>query len=169
MNPKIILRKISLEDCVKISQAFSEQSWNKAVSQYQLYVQYQEQGIRDVIIAEFEGVFAGYLTIHWKSDYTAFREKGIPEVVDLNVLKKFQRKGIASRLMEEAESRIKKVSPFAGIGFGLTKDYGAAQILYINRGYKPDGNGLVKNSRSLSYGEQVTVGDDLVFYLIKSL
>ena len=45
--------------------------------------------------------------------------------------------------MDEAENRIKKYSNMAGIGFGVYKDYGAAQILYINRGYKPDGLSLI--------------------------
>ena len=32
-------------------------------------------------------------------------------------------------------------SDHAGIGFGLYADYGAAQRLYIKRGYIPDGRG----------------------------
>ncbi|MCB0854975.1 MAG: GNAT family N-acetyltransferase, partial [Bacteroidetes bacterium] len=124
---------------------------------------------RDIIIAELNGEFAGYLTIKWESDYIPFREKAIPEIVDFNVLKKFQRKGIGTALMDEAEKRIKQVSDYAGIGFGVYKDYGAAQVLYIRRNYVPDGNGLVKDSRSLEYGEMVEVNDDLVICLVKEL
>ena len=163
------LREIRKEDCVVISQAFLEQGWNKPKEQYLKYLSYQENGERDIIIATLNGAFAGYLTIKWKSDYKPFREKGIPEIVDFNVLKKFQRKGIGTKLMDEAEKRIKKVSDFAGIGFGVTEDYGAAQILYINRNYKPDGRGLVRDSKSIKHGEVITIGDDIAFCLIKKL
>ena len=129
----------------------------------------QEQGIRDFLLATFENEFAGYLTINWTSHYPPFRNRGIPEIVDFNVLKKFQRRGIGTALMDEAERRIQQVSPIAGIGFGITKDYGAAQILYIKRGYIPDGRGLLLDGESLDYGRRVTISDDLVICLTKHL
>jgi len=169
--PKESLRfyKIEEQDCQVISDAFAQQGWNKPTEQYQRYLRFQKEGSRDVIIAKLNNTFAGYLTIQWTSNYPPFKEKNIPEVVDFNVLKKYQRKGIGNALMQEAEDRIKKVSAVVGIGFGVTKDYGAAQILYIKRNYIPDGNGLCRNSKSLKYGEQVTIADDLVFHLIKKL
>lgn len=166
---KLILRKIRKEDCKEISDAFKSQNWYKPESQYERYLELQEIGEKDVIIAELDGKFAGYLTIDWDSKHIGFKEKGIPEIVDLNVLKKYQRQGIATSLMDEAERRIKIRSAYSGIGFGVTKDYGAAQILYISRNYKPDGNGITKESRSLKNGEEVIIGDDLVFYLSKRL
>ncbi len=165
----LLLRKIQKSDPQKISQAFLSQGWNKPISQYEQYYEYQETGKRDIIIAELDGDFAGYLTIKWQSDYLPFQEKEIPEIVDFNVLKKYQRHGIGTRLMDEAENRIQKVSDFAGIGFGVYKDYGAAQILYIKRGYIPDGRGLVKDSISLKKGDSVTVDDSIVFCLVKKL
>ena len=169
VHENLILRKILPADCQPISEAFALQGWNKPISQYQTYVKYQESGERDVIIAEIEGIFAGYLTIKWKSDYQPFAQEGIPEIVDFNVLKKYQRRGIGTRLMDEAEARIQKVSEYAGIGFGVYEDYGAAQILYVKRGYIPDGRGLVLDSVSLKYGDQVTIDDSLVFCLKKKL
>ena len=169
VNKDLILRKIRKEDCEKISAAFKDQGWDKPVAQYKRYLKYQDEGKKDVIIASLADEFAGYLTINWESSYIPFQEKGIPEIVDFNVLKKFQRQGIGTQLMDEAERRIKKVSKFAGIGFGAYKDYGAAQILYINRQYKPDGNGLVKDSKPLQYGEQVIIDDSIIFFLTKAL
>lgn len=163
------LRSIRLTDCKMISEAFKEQGWHKPTSLYEKYCLYQEEGKRDVILAIVNEEFAGYLTIKWKSDYPPFRIGTIPEIADFNVLKKYQRLGIGTSLMDEAEIRIKKVSEFAGIGFGVFKDYGAAQILYFNRGYKPDGNGLVKNSIPLEYGEIITIDHSIVFYLTKNL
>ncbi|MCB0279984.1 MAG: GNAT family N-acetyltransferase [Calditrichaeota bacterium] len=169
MKPNLVLRKIEYADCRKISEAFKDQGWNKPVAQYEEYVQFQERGERDIIIAELNGAFAGYLTIKWESDYQPFAIRGIPEIVDFNVLKKFQRRGIGTSLMDEAEARIKKVSDYAGIGFGVYQDYGAAQILYVNRGYIPDGKGIVRNSVPLKYGDEIRIDDSIVFCLTKQL
>ena len=169
MEKQLKIRSLTDSDCEQIYSAFREQGWEKPISLYQSYLDFQTSGKRDILVAELEGDFAGYLTILWESEYGPFKEKGIPEINDFNVLEKFQRRGIGSRLMDEAESRIKQRSPFAGIGFGVTKDYGKAQILYIKRGYVPDGNGMVRNHLPLNYGEQVTVDDDLAIYLTKKL
>jgi len=166
---KISIRSLKKEDCRKISDGFVAQGWNKPESQYLQYLEYQNTGERDILIAEYENEIAGYLTIKWVASYPPFLKKQIPEIVDFNVYKKFQRKGIGTVLMDEAESRIKQHSLFAGIGFGITEDYGAAQILYIKRGYIPDGKGLIRNSKSLQYGDEVVIDDDLVICLLKKL
>jgi len=169
MPQSLRLRTLMAEDCPLISRAFADQGWDKSISQYEHYLNLQAEGVRDIILAEWEGEFAGYLTIQWKSGYAWFRERGIPEVVDLNVLKKFQRRGIASAMMDEAESRIKTVSNQAGIGVGMTPDYGAAQQMYVRRGYIPNGEGLHHEGHVLAYGDQVEVDDGLVLYLTKVL
>ena len=167
---KILIRRLKKEDCKKLSDGFVAQGWgDKPESQYLQYLEYQASETRDILVAEYENEIAGYLTIKWKSNYPSFKAKQIPEIVDFNVYKKFQRKGIGSVLMDEAESRIKLRFPQVGIGFGITKDYGAAQILYIKRGYIPDGNGLVKNFKRLDYGEKIIVNHDLAMYLTKKL
>ncbi|MEM6346387.1 MAG: GNAT family N-acetyltransferase [Bacteroidota bacterium] len=165
----LVLRKITLEDCAPISQAFKAQGWNKPQKQYEHYHQLQESGIRDVIIADYQAEFAGYLTIMWESNYGPFKAAGIPEIVDFNVLKKFQRRGIGSALMDEAETRVKKRSPICGIGVGMLKSYGAAQILYVQRGYIPDGSGLYNDDQALDYGDTVIMGDGVVLHLTKTL
>ncbi len=169
MKQKIELRNIKKSDCQPINKAFEAQGWNKPTEQYERYFQYQETGERDIIIATVDGEFAGYLTIMWTSTYLSFKEKNIPEIVDFNVLKKYQRLGIGTILMDEAEQRIKKKTQYAGIGFGVYKDYGAAQILYINRGYIPDGNGLIKDNRIVKPGDTITIDDSVVLFLIKNL
>lgn len=169
MKANLELRPLTETDCLKISEAFSLQGDNKASSLYQHYLKLQERNDLEPIIATVDGDFAGYLAIKWKPDYPPFQENGIPEVVDFNVLHKYQRKGIGTALMDEAERRIKRVSPVAGIGFGVFKDYGKAQILYVKRGYVPDGNGIVKDSKPLTFGEQTVIDHSLVFYLTKEL
>lgn len=142
---------------------------NKPQSLYEQYVQWQKEALRDVLIAEVNDVFTGYLTIQWQSGYEPFKAANIPEIVDFNVLPPHRRKGIGTKLMDEAERRIKNVSPTAGIGFGIYKDYGAAQKLYIKRGYIPDGNGLVKDGHVVKPGTKLFVDDSLAIYLTKQL
>ncbi|MEO0875109.1 MAG: hypothetical protein AAFY48_10930, partial [Bacteroidota bacterium] len=65
METLLSLRALRLEDCALISKAFREQGWSKSQAKYEQYLQYQEQGLRDIVLAELEGQFAGYLTIVW--------------------------------------------------------------------------------------------------------
>ena len=57
----------------------------------------------------------------------------------------------------------------AGISVGMDPDYGAAQRMYVQRGYVPDGRGLTHNNRYVRRGEQVTVDDDLNLFFTKRL
>jgi len=77
--------------------------------------------------------------------------------------------GIGTALMDEAERVIAARSAVAGIGAGMTADYGAAQRLYVRRGYLPDGRGLMTHERPVIAGKSVLVDDDLVLYLTKRL
>src|SRR3972149_9260966 len=97
----------------------------------------QEMEFRDVYVAFEKGRFAGYLTICWTSSYKPFEKEGIPEIVDLNVLPNFRRQGVGTKLMDKAESEIAKVSPVAGIGVGMTPDYGGARKIYVFGGDFP--------------------------------
>ena len=167
--PTTTLRQLTLPDCPLIAAAFAAQGWHKPEDQYQRYWQESRRHERDVLLAEYGGEFAGYLTIVWQSDYPPFRQAAIPEIVDFNVLIKFRRLRIGSALMDEAEQRIAALSPVAGIGVGLEAGYGAAQVLYARRGYVPDGRGIVAHGVYPHYGEQITIDDDLVLYLTKKL
>lgn len=165
----IVIRNLLSQDCEIISKAFAKQGWNKTKEQFQDYFIQQEKGIRDVIIAECCNEFAGYITILWNSSYPAFIERNIPEIMDFNVLLKFRRKHIGTILMDEAEERLKISSKVAGLRVGLTADYGAAQVLYVKRGYVPDGFGIHYEDKKLNYGDQALVDDELTLGLIKVL
>jgi len=163
------IRLLESEDIPQIVKAFEELGWNKPAAQYERYFAEQMFDVRDIHVAFVENQFAGYLTICWTSTYPPFQEAQIPEIVDFNVLPKYRRQGIGTALMDKAESEIAKASNIAGIGVGMTPDYGAAQRLYILRGYIPDGRGLYHRNHYPVYGEQVTVDDDLAIFLTKEL
>lgn len=165
-----VVRLLTETDATRISQAFAEQGWHKSVEQYRTYFEESQAGSRTVLIAETEnGAFAGYTTIVWQSHYPPFLEANVPEIVDFNVLIKYQRRGIGSALMDAAEALIAQRSNTAGIGFGLMHDYGNAQILYTKRGYIPDGRGIFSHGRWLKDGDKLTLGHDVALYLTKSV
>jgi ribosomal protein S18 acetylase RimI-like enzyme len=166
---KITIRPLETRDIPEITKAFEQLGWDKPISQYERYFQEQMLEIRDVHVAFLDGEFTGYLTICWTSSYELFHEQNIPEIVDLNVLPKFRRMGIGTQLLDKAEGEIAKVSTVAGIGVGMTPDYGAAQRLYVLRGYVPDGRGLHYRGQHITYGEQITVDDNLALYFTKKL
>lgn len=165
----LFIRQLESGDIPPISDAFKKLGWNKPESQYEQYLLEQKLDRRNVYVAFVEGRFAGYLTVCWVSTYEPFYYAGIPEIVDFNVLPEVRRQGIGSALMDVAEKVIALVKPVAGIGVGMTADYGAAQRLYVSRGYIPDGRGLSYKHHPLQYGETAVVDDDLVLYFTKEL
>jgi len=156
-------------DCTIIAQAFAELGWNKPLGQYMRYFEEQQAGKRDVRVAWYEQEFAGYVTVVWDSTYPPFRKEGIPEIVDLNVLSSFRRLGIATALLDDAEELISQRKDIAGLGVGMTADYGAALRMYAQRGYLPDGGGLYSHGQPVKFGEQVPVDDELVLYFKREL
>ncbi len=163
------IRQMHEKDPKVISNAFKEQGYDKPITLYERYFVEQSNGERITLIAEVDGQFAGYVNVIWQSYYPSFRESDIPEVNDFNVLLKYRRLGIGSILMDRAEEIISEKSAVAGIGVGLFSDYGPAQILYVKRGYVPDGKGIHNGEHHVEYGEKVEVDHDLALYLTKKL
>ncbi|MFC1953922.1 GNAT family N-acetyltransferase [Chloroflexota bacterium] len=166
----ITIRQLEEEDIQIIASSFTKiGSKRKTAALYRRYLTEQEIGERLVLLAFKDNNFVGYVTIHWKSDYPQFAEKGIPEIQDLNVLPDFRRRGIGSSLVDEAEKQIFERSRITGIGVGMYADYGTAQRMYILRGYVPDGRGLFYKDQPVIPGREVLVDDDLVLYFTKDL
>jgi ribosomal protein S18 acetylase RimI-like enzyme len=169
MREGLIIRDLQAADIELMAEAFARLGWNKPAAQYRRYLSEQEEGQRAVLVAFLDGRFAGYVTVIWQSAYPPFARHGVPEIVDLNVLPRDRRRGIGSALMDAAESQVAPRSRVAGLGVGLDPDYGAAQRMYVRRGYVPDGQGLMYAGRRVRHGESVTVDDRLVLYLTKEL
>ncbi|WP_310539549.1 GNAT family N-acetyltransferase [Phenylobacterium sp.] len=157
------------EDPPKIAKAFTDIGWDKPETQYVRYLAEQTAGDRPVLVARVDGVFAGYLTVVWVPQYEPFREAGIPEIQDFNVLPQYRRRGLGTALMDAAEALIATRSKTAGIGVGLYPDYGPAQRLYVLRGYLPDGRGIAWNGMNVTPMQEVMVDDDLALYFTRDL
>jgi GNAT superfamily N-acetyltransferase len=165
----LTIRPLESGDVAPISAAFSGLGWNKPRLQYERYLSEQQRGKRKVFVAFVRGDFAGYVTIVWTPSYPPFLAAGIPEIQAFNVLPRFRRQGIGTRLMDEAERKVSERSGVAGIGVGISPDYGAAQRLYVLRGYVPDGKGLTSNGNPVRPADEIIVNDGLVLYLTKTL
>ncbi|MEZ4674065.1 MAG: GNAT family N-acetyltransferase [Caldilineaceae bacterium] len=165
----LTIRLLERDDIVPIAAAFAALGWNKPASQYEQYLAEQQVGERVVLVALIDGDFAGYVTIVWHSHYPPFAAANIPEVVDFNVLPHYRRRGIGSRLMDEAERRIGERSAIAGIGVGLYRDYGPAQRMYVLRGYVPDSRGVYYDTQQVRPGQAVSVDDSLALFFTKEL
>jgi hypothetical protein len=163
------IRGLVYQDIGQIVSSFEDMGWNRGRALFELYLTEQHEGARIVLVAHRGNEFAGYVTIQWESKYPAFQEGRIPEIKDLNVIERFRDLDILTDLMDKAESMIAPISRQAGIGVGLTPDYGAAQRLYVMRGYIPDGRGMFQRMLYPEFGEEVTVDDDMVLYFTKQL
>lgn len=165
----IHIRILEESDPPTIAGAFQNMGWSKPESQYTQYLHEQVAGSRTCFVATVDGQFAGYVTVNWRPNYAGFAELNIPEVQDLNVLTTYRRKGIASRLLDRAESEVAQRSGVVGIGVGLHPGYNAAQRLYVKRGYIPDGRGISYRDHFVDEGAQVRLDDDLVMHFTKQL
>lgn len=166
---EIQIRPLQAADVEPIVAAFAAAEWPKPRTQYERYLVEQDDGERVVLVAVAGDDVCGYGTVVWEPDYPPFRVARIPEIQDLNVLPRFRRRGIATRLMDEAERIIGERGRVAGIGVGLYDDYGPAQRLYILRGYVPDGRGAAYRNQPVRGGEHVRADDDLAIHLTRTL
>jgi GNAT superfamily N-acetyltransferase len=163
----ILIRTIKKADIELITASRAVTDNNRPAGLFDRYYKEQEEGERVVLLAFYDGEFAGHANIILKPAYPAFAEKGIPEINDLFVIANYRRRGIATALVDEAEKRIFKCSTFAGIGVGMYADYGPAQRMYVLRGYVPDRLGLMYKDKPVTPGEMVKVDDDLVLFMVK--
>jgi GNAT superfamily N-acetyltransferase len=153
-----------------ISRAFAASGWpGKDADLYRRYLAEQDGGTRTGLVAVDGTAVLGYLTVLWRSAYLPFREAGIPEICDLNVLPQFRRHHVGTALMDAAESLVAARSTTVGLGVGLYADYGPAHLMYLKRGYLPDGRGIAYEFTPVAPGTTVRVDDDLTLMMSRKL
>lgn len=168
-NSLIKIRPFEEVDIPVIFTNFAQHNWHKPMVTFEQYWQEQQTNERIVWLAFYDNHFAGYITLKWNSLYPSFREQGIPEIMDLNVLPPYRNQGIATALMDKAEQEVAKKLGVVGIGVGLYDGYGNAQKLYYSRNYIPDGLGITYNYARIEYGTKVPLDDDLILWFTKKL
>ncbi|CAK1609088.1 MULTISPECIES: GNAT family N-acetyltransferase [Streptococcus] len=166
MKTTCSIRKMQEYDIKNLSQGFISQGWPGREEILARYFLEQKSKEREVLVAEIDGVVAGYITILPSAKHGPFAEV-YPELSDFNVFEPFRNQGVGNQLLEEAEKRVKLISNKVTLGVGLHLGYGPAQRLYIKRGYIPDGSGVWYRNQPLEMNATIQNNDDLVLYLSK--
>lgn len=162
-------RPLERRDAERLSLAFREIGWSKPSSIFLGYLEECTSDDRWVLVADWDGDVAGYVTLLWESRDPVFRDREIPEIVDLNVLPRFRGRGIGNALLDEAEVQARRRSEIVGLRVGLHSGYGGAQRLYVRRGYVPDGAGALKGTEVIEEGARIILDDDVTIRMLKRL
>jgi ribosomal protein S18 acetylase RimI-like enzyme len=165
----ISIRPLNEKDIDAILCNYSEQGWPKSKEVFVKYLDGQKNNFLYVFVAEYNNDIAGYTVLYTDTGVGPFAFKKIPVISDLIVFEKYQRKGIGSSILDEAEKKAAELSDKVQLGVGLHSGYGSAQRIYIKRGYMPDGTGVwYKNSQLEQYADCKN-DDELVLFLVKAL
>ena len=116
----LTVRTMLPSDCQAFHQGFAAQGWNKPLSQFERYFEEQREGVKKVLVAVLQGEVAGYTTLLPQAPAGPFAGMGWPEVCDFNVLEKFQRRGIGSRILAVAEDLASQTSGTICLGWDCT-------------------------------------------------
>lgn len=130
----------------------------------------QNAGRRLVLMAESGGAAAGWAMLNFAPRYALYSRLGMPEIQDLYVGGAFRRQGIGGAIIEACEKLARERGcDGIGISVGLHAGFGAAQRLYVRRGYVPDGGGVTYDRVPVGAGEVRPIDDDLCLMMVKSL
>ena len=169
-NEKLIIRNMESADAQIFTDEFTAQGWHPEIDGYLERLKDQSEGKSVALTAVYEGCPAGYVYVYLCANEGPFKEKKWPIIVDFNVLKKYQRIGIGNKLMDVAEHVAGKYSDTVCLGVGLCDSYGAAQRMYVKRGYIPDGSGVwYQGKQCVQYETVCTIDDDLILFMLKKL
>ena len=164
----LLIRSMQKPDIDAIYREFLNLGWHPNRDIYEEYLEQQETGERFVFVAELQQQYCGYVTLRPQAVHGPFAGKGIPEICDFNVLPPYRRKGIGTKLLDQAETEAFRLSDIVSLGVGLHSGYGSAQRMYVKRGYLPDGSGVWYRDRQLIPYSECCNDDDLVLYLSKN-
>lgn len=151
------IRRMMAGDVDRLFATFSR--WNKTRDRFSNYFAKQQEGARVAFVAVHRTELVGYGCLTWKSLYEPFRERGIPEIVDLNVINEWQRKGIGTALIFRAEQLAAGQGlDRVGISVVQTEPYKPADRLYRMLGYEPDGRGITRKDNELHLVVELDLG-----------
>lgn len=164
------IRKANLSDTILLQTIADAMAARHEAGYFDRCLDEQEKGNRVVLIAFVNDQPAGYVQLVWQSLYLPFRRFDIPELQDLNVIPDCRCQGLGASLIDHCERLAKESGKKEiGISVGLYPRYGAAQRLYVKKGYVPDGAGVAYDETTVSMGEMRPVDDMLTLKLVKSL
>ena len=165
----ILVRSMHENDIEALICNYTEQGWSKPREILEKYVDGQKHSSLFTFVAEYNKDVAGYIILYTDTEVGPFAFQKVPLLSDFIVFKKYQRKGIGSKILDEAEKKASELCDRVQLGVGLHSGYGSAQRLYIKRGYVPDGTGVWYSNTQLEQYADCKNDDDLLLYLVKTL
>lgn len=166
----VLIRDRIETDTAYFSEAERAQGWGDTEDKHALRMADQKAGRCIALAAEYDGKPAGYVNLYFKVSDGPFADKGLPVIVDFNVLEKYRRRGIGGKLMDAVEALAAESSDEVCLAVGLYDGYGAAQRIYAKRGYIPDGSGIWYGSDpAFAYDREYLIDDELVLWMSKQL
>ena len=76
---------------------------------------------------------------------------------------------VCGKLLDVAEAEAVKISDTVFLAVGCHSGYGAAQRIYVKRGYIPDGSGVWYQGKQLEQYAPCVNDDDLLLFMSKKL
>ena len=165
----LLIRSMEIDDARIFYETDLSYGWHPSLEVYENYYKEQEENKRKVFVAVYEGTVCGLCTLVMNPTEGPWVGKGYPEIVDLSVLPHAQNKGIGNKLLDVIEQEAAKVSDTIFLAVGLHSGYGAAQRIYVKRGYIPDGNGVWYQGKPLEQYASCCNDDDLLLFMSKKL
>lgn len=171
MPPAPLIKILTSEDILDLYELVERGRHVTEPSYFERSLEEQNEDKREVFIyCNAEGRMCGYVQYNRFPQYVPFRRFGIPEIQDLYVDPECRRQGIGAALINHCEDQAHKEScKEIGIGVGIISDFGNAQRLYAERGYVPDGAGVVFDREPITVGEIRPLDDRLCLMLVKTL
>lgn len=168
-NNNLKIRSIEATDPKIFYETYLSYGWHPSLEVYENYLREQAAGTRIVLIAEMDGKVAGVCTLIKNASEGPWANRGVPVIVDLSVFKAFRNRGIGNKLLDVVEQEAAKLSDIITLSVGVHSGYGAAQRIYVRRGYLPDGSGAWYGGKPLEQYAPCRNDDDLQLYMFKKL
>lgn len=168
-DKNLLIRSMEIGDDKIFQETYLSYGWDSSIEVYENYYIEQEENKRKVFVAVCEGEVCGYCTLVLNPAEGPWIGKGYPEIVDLSVFNHMQNRGIGNKLLDVIEQDAAKISDTVFLAVGLHSGYGAAQRIYVKRGYIPDGNGVWYQGKPLEQYAPCCNDDDLLLFMSKKL
>lgn len=168
-DDKLTIRSMVAEDAKVYYDTYMSYNWHPQMETYDNYFREQQNGERLVFVPEYEGKVVGICTLVLHPTEGPWGGQNIPEIVDLCVFFHIHKSGIGSKLLDVAEAEAAKRSDMVFLAVGCHSGYGAAQRIYVKRGYIPDGSGVWYQNKQLDQYAPCVNDDDLLLFMSKKL
>lgn len=167
-SANIDIRFMNYDDIPFICKADNDES-ERNIVYLRKQLDNQEKQECSALLALYNGEVAGYVFLYYKCRWGGLANSGLPCVIDLIVFEKYRKNGIATALMDIAEKIASEHSDKVYLDVCLNGGYGAAQRLYVQRGYVPDGKGVYYEEKVCATNAICRNDDELTLCLLKKL